>query len=132
MKIISEVIVEADGYIDSTLVFVDKPISFLGMVKPKEGIVDLDGEKIYVAGKVLAFPYMVGSTVAPYVIYEMKKNKKAPSAMITSRADALLASGCAVSDIPLFVVDEKIFNDLRRYNNKKVKIDGKNGAIEIE
>ncbi len=109
------------------------PISFLGMVDPVKGEI-VAGEtnliNLKITGSVLAFPYMVGSTVAPYVIYRMKKLKTSPAAIAVQRADASLASGCAVTEIPLIdhIDIEKIFN----YNLKQAMVDGESGTIEID
>ncbi|MCP8323946.1 MAG: DUF126 domain-containing protein [Candidatus Methylarchaceae archaeon HK02M2] len=80
------------------------PISFLGGVNPGDGrIIDrsneLYGMSIY--KKVLIFPHSIGSSVGAYVIYKLKKNDKAPSAIINRRSDMITVSGCALAKIPL-------------------------------
>jgi len=67
-----------------------QPISFLGSVDPMTGIVvekghELSGKSI--KGKVLVFPSGKGSTVGSYVIYQLKKNGVAPSAMINIKTE---------------------------------------------
>lgn len=79
------------------------PISFYGGVDPETGVVtdkdsDIDGQSI--TGKILVFPYGKGSTVAPYTIYQLAKNGKAPLAMINKEAETIVAVGCIISDIP--------------------------------
>ena len=110
-----------------------KPISFLGMVDPVRGEIvagDTDLLNTVISGKVLVFPYMVGSTVAPYVIYRMKKLNTAPAAIAVQRADASLASGCAVTEIPL--IDQVAVDRLLNYRSKIAVLDGKSGTIEID
>ncbi|MBU4340932.1 MAG: DUF126 domain-containing protein, partial [Euryarchaeota archaeon] len=54
-----------------------QPISFLGSVDPKTGVVIEKGHELAgksIKGKVLVFPSGKGSTVGSYVIYQLKKN----------------------------------------------------------
>ncbi len=132
MKVKAEVIVEGSALISSTLKIVEKPISFLGMVNPKRGSLKIDDKEIEITGKVLSFPYMIGSTVAPYIIYSLKKNKKAPLAIITSSVDALLASGCAISDIPLLTISQHDFDLIKKFNDKAITVDPVNGDVYID
>jgi len=79
------------------------PISFLGGVDPKTGIIidptnSLHGKSI--KDKVLLMPFGVGSTVGSYIIYALKKNYAAPIAIITYKPDIIVPSGCAISRIP--------------------------------
>ncbi len=101
----------------------EDPISFYGGVDPETGnIADkdnkLEGESI--AGKILVFPYGKGSTVAPYTIYQLAKNGKAPLAMINREAETIVAVGCIISDIP--AVDQIDIEKIKTGN--KVKVDG--------
>ena len=80
-----------------------KPISFYGGVDPDTGAItdkdsDIDGQSI--SGKVLVFPFGKGSTVAPYTIYRLAKNGKAPLAMVNRECETIVAVGCIISDIP--------------------------------
>ncbi len=131
MKIKAEIIVEGSALISSILKIVEKPISFLGMVDPKRGILKIDDKEIEITEKVLSFPYMIGSTVAPYIIYSLKKNKKAPLAIITSSVDALLASGCAISDIPLLTISQHDFDLIKKFDDKVITVDPANGEVYI-
>jgi predicted aconitase with swiveling domain len=81
-----------------------QPISFLGSVDVKKGIIvekghELEGKSI--SGKVLVFPGGKGSTVGSYAIYQLKKNGQAPLAMINVKAEPIVAVGAIISDIPL-------------------------------
>ena len=80
------------------------PISFLGGVDPKTGkIVEkghpLEGKSI--AGKILVFPRGKGSTVGTYVIFQLKKNGKAPAAMINIESEIIVAVGAILAEIPM-------------------------------
>lgn len=79
------------------------PISFLGGVDPKTGIIIDSTNSLYgksIKDKVLLIPFGVGSTVGSYIIYALKKNLVAPTAIIAYKSDIIVPSGCAVSRIP--------------------------------
>ena len=81
-----------------------EPISFLSGVDPETGIVierghPLEGQSI--AGRVLAFPYGKGSTVGSYVIYALKRNDRAPVAIINTEAEPIIAVGAIIAEIPM-------------------------------
>lgn len=79
------------------------PISFLGGVDPKTGIVTDSTNSLYgksIKDKVLLIPFGIGSTVGSYIIYALKKNLTAPTAIITYKSDIIVPSGCAISRIP--------------------------------
>ncbi len=81
-----------------------EPISFLGNVDPKTGIVVDPGHELFgkcIAGKVLVFPGGKGSTVGSYIIYQLKKRGTAPVAMINLRSEPIVAVGAIISGIPL-------------------------------
>ncbi len=81
-----------------------EPISFLGNVDPKTGVVVDPGHDLFgkcIAGRVLIFPGGKGSTVGSYVIYQLKKRGMAPAAMINLRSEPIVAVGAIISGIPL-------------------------------
>ena len=86
-------------------------ISFFGGVDPDTGIVvekghDLEGKTI--TDKILVFPNGKGSTVGSYTLYRLKKNNKAPLAIINKECEAIVAVGAIISQIPLI---DKLEND---------------------
>jgi predicted aconitase with swiveling domain len=106
-----------------------KPISFYGGVDPATGVVtdkesDIDGKSI--SGKILVFPYGKGSTVAPYTIYQLAKNGKAPLAMLNKEAETIVAVGCIISDIP--AVDKIEIEKIK--TGDKIRIDGELVSVE--
>lgn len=105
-----------------------EPISFYGGVDPETGVVtdkdsDIDGQSI--SGKILVFPYGKGSTVAPYTIYQLTKNGKAPLAMINKEAETIVAVGCIISDVP--AVDQ--IDTTKIETGDKVKVDGEKVSV---
>ncbi len=110
-----------------------QPISFLGSIDTKTGIViekghELEGKSI--KGKVLVFPGGKGSTVGSYAIYQLKKNGAAPCAMINLKAEPIVAVGAIISEIPLVDGVEK--NPLAAIKTgDKVLVDAIVGSVEI-
>lgn len=110
-----------------------QPISFLGSVDVKKGIIvekghELEGKSI--SGKVLVFPGGKGSTVGSYAIYQLKKNGTAPIAMINVKAEPIVAVGAIISDIPL--VDNMEKNPVETIKTgDKVLVDAIVGSVEI-
>lgn len=81
----------------------DKPISFYGGVDPETGVVVEKGHPLEgkcIANKVLVFPSGKGSTVGSYTIYRLKKNGKAPKAMVLKESEAIVAVGAILAEIP--------------------------------
>jgi uncharacterized protein len=98
-----------------------EPINFLSMVDAKTGMVtdlrhQLHGRSL--KGVILVLPYAIGSSVGAYAIYSLKKYGTAPNAVICSKADITIASGCAIANIP--VVDLPNGTDLHSLKHKLV------------
>lgn len=94
----------SSGFASGEALVTKEPISFLGNVDPKTGVVVDPGHELFgkcIAGKVLIFPGGKGSTVGSYVIYQLKKRGKAPEAMINLRSEPIVAVGAIISGIPL-------------------------------
>ena len=92
------------GRVDGTALVSSEPIGFFGNVDPDTGIVvekghDLEGRSI--AGTVLVFPTGKGSTVGSYTLYRLKKNGKAPAAIICAESEPIVAVGAIIADIPM-------------------------------
>ncbi len=106
-------------------------ISFLGGVDPKTGIVmekghALEGKSI--AGTVLVFPNGKGSTVGSYVMLQLKKNGKAPAAIINSEAEPIIAVGAIISSIPMIdKLAKDPFSILK--DGQEVEVDAENGML---
>jgi len=79
-------------------------LSFLGGVDTSNGIIldpecPLIGESV--RGRILCFPFGIGSTVGSYAIYQLKLNKVAPRAIINQSAEPIVATGAIMSEIPM-------------------------------
>ncbi|HEX5456964.1 MAG TPA: DUF126 domain-containing protein [Candidatus Nitrosotalea sp.] len=118
------------GKAQGSLLVAKNPINFLGGIDKKTGIVhdkkhDLYGKSI--GGKILAFPFGVGSSVGAYTLYSLKYNHCAPLAIICLKADLTTASGCAISNIPLVIASKSDYDILQE--DKDITLDAVEGII---
>ena len=107
-----------------------KPLSFLGGVDPKTGIVtdaesDIRGQNV--KDKILIFPRGKGSTVGSYVIYQLKKNNVAPKAIVVENAETIVATGAIIAEIPM--VDKIDIKKIR--SGQIVEVDADKGEVII-
>ena len=120
------------GKVIGKAMITNQNISFYGGIDPDSGIVtekdhELEGKSI--AGRILVFPTGKGSTVGSYTLYRLKKNNKAPAAIINKKCDPIVAVGCIISEIPCIdqIETEKIPKDaLLEVNGDDASIDIKN------
>ena len=109
------------------------PISFLGGVDPKTGIVIDKNHELYnecITDKILVIPSGKGSTVGSYVIYQMAKNNTAPRAIICQKAEPIIAIGAIISKIPM--VDNPDVDIINTINtNDEITVDADNSTIVI-
>jgi hypothetical protein len=118
------------GKVSGTALVSEKTISFYGGVDPNTGMVlekghDLEGKSV--AGMIFVFPKGSGSTVGSYTLLRLKKNGKAPAAIINRECETIVAVGAIISDIPCV---DKI--DISRIKTgQKVTVDGDSGTVEF-
>lgn len=111
----------------------DAPISFLGGVDPRTGVVidpdhPLKGQSI--AGRVLVFPQGKGSTVGSYVLYGLARNGVAPAAIVNAEAEPIIVTGALIAGIPLVDHPEKPLAELP--DGATATVDADAGEIRIE
>ena len=100
------------------------PINFLGTVDKKTGIIGDKNHDLFeksLKGTILVFPTGIGSSVGAYTIYSIKSNNSAPLAMICQKADLTVATGCALTNIPLVIVSDDEFSSIK--NATKISLD---------
>lgn len=122
------------GYAEGeALVSVD-PVSFYGGVDPVTGCITEPGHCCCgenITGKVFIFPTGKGSTVGSYVIYRMKKLGTAPAAIINVETEAILATGCVISNVPL--VDKLDKDPLKVIESgMRIRVKADEGIVEIQ
>lgn len=114
-----------------------EPINFLGMANTNTGEITTanDKQRIYqLKDKILVFPNSIGSSVGAYTIFALKCNFNSPKGMIcTNKVDIITASGCAISNIPLALIDENNYNILFRIlGNNSVQRDEFEISLDTE
>lgn len=120
------------GNVKGEVLISNQPISFLGGVDPKTGIIqdkenDLYGKSI--KDKILVFPYGKGSTVGSYVILQLKKNNVAPKGMINIKSETIISVGAIISRIPLIdMLEENGYEKLK--NEEIIELNANEGYIE--
>ena len=121
------------GYAEGVALVSRYPISFYGGIDPKTGRVaefhhELEGQ--CVSQRILVFPSGKGSTVGSYTIYQMKKLGTAPKAIINTDTEIIIATGCALAEIPL--VDHLDKNPLEEIRSGDyLKVYAERGEVEI-
>ena len=118
------------GKAKGTVLKTTNPINFLGAVDKKTGIIhdqkyDIFGKSI--KNSILVFPHGIGSSVGAYTIFSLKNNESAPIAMICTKADLTVASGCALANIPMIVVSHEQFDSIE--NGKDIELDTESATI---
>ena len=124
----SKIIVQ--GTAQGTVLKTSSPINFLGAVDKKTGTIRDEKYDIFeksIKDTILVFPHGIGSSVGAYTIYSLKSNNSAPVAMICTKADLTVASGCALANIPMIVVSNEKFNSIQDGN--KITVDTKSENI---
>ena len=132
MKIIrGRVLVE--GYAEGEALVSKEPISFLGDVDPKTGVIvkkDHPLRGLSIKDKIFVFPYGKGSTVGSYVIYQLVKNNAAPKAILNVKSEPIIIIGCVISEIPLMDSFEEDILEIIK-NGDHVVVNGREGYIII-
>jgi len=112
------------GKVQGVVLKSENPINFLGTVDKKTGIISDKNHDLFeksMKDTILVFPSGVGSSVGAYTIYSIKSNDAAPLAMICQKADLTVATGCALTNIPLIIVNDEEFSSLE--NGMKILLD---------
>lgn len=109
----------------------DSSISFFGGVDPDTGLIIEKNHPLFnksIKDKILIFPTGKGSTVGSYILLQLAKNNKAPSAIICKEAEPIVAVGAIIAEIPM--VDKPEVFDFK--DNQQITVDGYNNAIIID
>ena len=118
------------GKVKGTVLKSEKPINFLGTVDKKTGIISDENHDLYqksIKDTILVFPSGVGSSVGAYTIYSIKSNDAAPLAMICTKADLTVATGCALANIPVVIISDEEFSSIQ--NEQKITLDTESNPI---
>ncbi len=120
----------APGRASGTALVHPQPFSFVGGVDPTTGHMLDRGTSTpegFLAGRVFVFPHGKGSTVGSYVLYGMGRRGVGPSAIVNSRAEAIVAVGAVLAGIPM--VDHVDVGGIR--SEDRITVDGDRGVVEL-
>lgn len=135
MKFYGKIINSWHGEIIGKALVSKRRISFLGDVDPLTGKIRAQDSDIYreeISNKILIFRGGRGSTVGAMVIYSLKKNNKAPLAIVTRETDPVIISGAIYSNIPtVSEVDEEAFARIKTNDTVKLYIVNERAVIEL-
>jgi uncharacterized protein len=122
------------GIGEGSAVVTHQPLSFLGGVDPTHGVINDPKHELYgtsIVGTILTFPQGKGSTVGSYVIYQLKRNGKAPAAIINVSSETIVAVGAIISNIPL--IDKLEVDPIAAIKSgSRVLVNCVEGFIEVE
>jgi predicted aconitase with swiveling domain len=123
----------AKGHAKGEVIITTEPLSFLGGVDPKTGIIIDPHHELYhkiIKNKILVIPSGKGSTVGSYVIFQMAKYNTAPRAIIALEAEPIIATGAIMAGIPMVDHPESdIFKILK--DGDCVEVDSDSEIIKI-
>lgn len=112
-----------------------QPINFLAMIDTIKYIIKDRNHELYgksMKDAILVFPHAIGSSVGAYAIYSLKISGAAPRAVVCSnKADIITASGCAISNIPLVDMPEKVSSSAI-ITGLEINVDADNKKIIIQ
>jgi phosphomecalonate degydratase small subunit len=122
------------GIGEGSAVVTHQPLSFLGGVDPTQGVINDPKHELYgtsIVGTILTFPQGKGSTVGSYVMYQLKRNGKAPAAIINVSSETIVAVGAIISNIPL--IDKLEVDPIAAIKSgSRVLVNCVEGFIEVE
>lgn len=108
-----------------------EPFSFFGDVNRENGVINVGTN----AGrsfkdKIFVFPQSKGSTLAPYVAADCKRNGVAPKAILCQKADGVLAMVAILADIPTMdQFEEDIVKVVKA--GDRIRVEPDKGYIEV-
>jgi predicted aconitase with swiveling domain len=129
----------SEGIAEGEALVTRQPLCLYDSLNPKSGLIVNKRHELYgknVSGKILFFPYGIGSTTSSATILEASRCGKAPKAIINLETDPIIAIGAILAQrlygkiIP--IVDKPEVNPIGMIENGDfVKVDANVGFIEI-
>lgn len=118
------------GNVSGVALVSTKPLSFLGGIDPKTGVVvernhDLFGRAI--KDSILCFPHGHGSTAGSFVLYSLAKNGLAPKAIVNTLADPVVVVGAVIANIPM--IDGVDISQIK--TGDLVEVNGCSGIVRV-
>jgi len=109
----------------------NESFSFFGDVNRETGVINVgtNAGKSF-KDKILVFPQSKGSTLAPYVASDCKRNGVAPKAILCQKADGVVAMVAALTSIPTMDQFERNIVTVVK-SGDRVRVEPEKGFIEI-
>ncbi|MEM0043277.1 MAG: DUF126 domain-containing protein [Sulfolobales archaeon] len=105
-----------EGFARGRIFVIDDFISPLGEIDRVSGFLRKRGyPEISLAGRILFFRGSRGSTVGPYILYDLSKRNLAPAAMIVENADQIIIIGGILGGITVVRIER--WDDVKRIPN---------------
>ena len=86
------------------------PLNLYGDIDPETGTLRDSG--VRVSGAIIVVEAIVGSTVAPYVAYALRKRGLAPCAIATTAIDPVVVAAAVLGNIVLVEIDHQTLKKL--------------------
>lgn len=124
-KILGGKVVEGEALVQK------ENFSFFGDVDKDNGVINVgtNAGKSF-KDKIFVFPQSKGSTLAPYVVADCKRNRVAPKAILCQKADGVVAMVAILSDIPTMDEFEKDIMEVVETGDH-IRVDPDSEFIEI-
>lgn len=117
--------------VEGEIILQEENFSFFGDVNRETGMINVgtNAGKSF-KDKILVFPQSKGSTLAPYVATDCKRNGVAPKAILCQKADGVVAMVAILADIPTM---DQFEEDIVRVvkTGDRVRVDPDKGFIEV-
>ena len=117
--------------VEGEIILQEESFSFFGDVNRETGMINVgtNAGKSF-KDKILVFPQSKGSTLAPYVVTDCKRNGVAPKAILCQKADGVVAMVAILADIPTMdQFEEDIIKVVK--TGDRVRVDPDKGFIEV-
>ncbi len=128
------------GDVQGEVLFSRSPISFIGGVDPKTGVITdplHDQFQQCIADKIFIFPYGKGSSGAALVLLELCRIGKAPKAIINLRSSTVILTGPLIVKefykvtMPLLNVTEEDMEVLSKAQHIRIETEGAETRIVL-
>jgi predicted aconitase with swiveling domain len=109
----------------------EENFSFFGDVNRETGVINVgtNAGKSF-KDKIFVFPQSKGSTLAPYIAADCKRNGVAPKAILCQKADGCLAMVAILADIPTMDGFERNIMEVVR-SGDRVRVEPDEEMIEV-
>lgn len=119
------------GIVEGEALVTTDPISFMGGVNPKTGVITEKNHQLYgqsIKDKILVFPMGKGSTGGSYMLYDMCSRGVGPRGIINRKAEPVVVIGAIISKLPMI---DRLEEDPAIKTGDWVQLDADEGVVKI-